>query len=344
MSKRHETFDTIGQALGTRYVAAGSVRSAAHTLLATACLCDGATGERLWQSSFQTGGDRSHDAEDDLAIEVATGLAVAIDAQERLQLDRTDHEDDNDTKSKTVPLILKADHLTKLFRREANQQARALAERACRIDPSSARAHVVLSRSHHLDVRYGWSSDPDASAEKALDLASYATELDPMDASGYAELGLNKHFLRDHDAALACYRRALDINPNDPDILAEFGDLLISNGAAEQAIEPLGMAIHLRPERGAMYRYYLAGAFDVLGDDETAIGLFSSMSDDHEAHRLLAACHARLGMEREAARHVDIALKRHPDFTLAHWRKALPHRDADVRERLIEGMESAGFR
>lgn len=185
--------------------------------------------------------------------------------------------------------------------------------------------------------------DPDQSIERALSYANRAIELDPMEASGYAELGMNRHLLREHEPAFASYERALNINPNDPDILADFGDLLISQGSPEQAIEQLHLAIRLRPERAAMYRYYLAGAFDIMGDDETAIGLFSDMGDDHEAHRVLASCSARLGLKNQAARHVDLALKAHPDFSLAHWRAILPHRDADTRERLVDGMERAGF-
>jgi tetratricopeptide (TPR) repeat protein len=340
MSKKRGSLDAIGRSLGTRYLVTGAVQRTDDLLQATACLSESASGKQLWRSRFQMNSGGNADVEEVLASDVATGLAVAIDAKER---ERLNHDSNGKDQSQTTPLILMADHLTKQFQLTANRYARKLAEKACLLDPTSARAHAVLSRTHQLDWRYAWTADPDQSIEKALDYANLAIEHDPMEASGYAELGMNRHFLREHEPALAAYQRALEINPNDPDILADFGDLLISQGNPEQAIEPLHMAIHLRPERAAMYRYYLAGAFEFMGDDETVIKLFSDMGNDHEAHRLLATSSSRLGLNDQAAHHVDLTLKVHPNFSLAHWRKILPHRDADHRERFIDDMERAGF-
>ncbi len=340
MSKKRGSLDAIGRSLGTRYLVTGAVQRTDDLLQATACLSESVSGKQLWRSRFQMNSRGNADVEEDLASNVATGLAVAIDAKER---ERLNHDSNGNDLSQATPLILMADHLTKQFQLTANRYARKLAEKACLLDPTSARAHAVLSRTHQLDWRYAWTADPDQSIEKALDYANLAIEHDPMEASGHAELGMNRHFLREHEPALAAYQRALDINPNDPDILADFGDLLISQGNPEQAIEPLHMAIHLRPDRAAMYRYYLAGAFEFMGDDETVIKLFSDMGNDHEAHRLLATSSSRLGLNDQAAHHVDLTLKVHPDFSLAHWRKILPHRDPDNRERFIDDMERAGF-
>jgi tetratricopeptide (TPR) repeat protein len=164
-----------------------------------------------------------------------------------------------------------------------------------------------------------------------------------MEAAGHAEMGMNQHILRDYDSARAAYGRALDINPNDPDILADFGHFLISDGAPEQAVEPLRMAIRLRPEHSGMYRYYLACAFYVLHDDETVMCLLSPVEDNQEGHRVMAASYARMGLPEQAARHADLAMKAHPDFTLNHWRTVLPHRDPHIRERLIEDMARGGL-
>jgi len=58
---------------------------------------------------------------------------------------------------------------------------------------------------------------------------------------------------------------------------------------------------------------------------------------------MLAASYARLGKSNKAALHADMAMKAHPNFSLAHWRTILPHRDPDAREHIIEGMERAGL-
>lgn len=340
--RKHALLKAVGQTLGTRYLATGAVQWTSDHLTTMICLIDSASGKQLWCSPYHRNRGCLTDLEDDLAKEITTGLAVSIEAMERARLDRLN--DGDKTLESAATLTLMADHLTKQFQWPANERARQLAEAALLIDPMSARAHAVLSRTHHLDSRYAWSTDPDKSNEHAIELAELAIQLDPMEASGYAELGMVRHFQRDYDPALAAYRRALDINPNDPDILADFSDLLISDGSPEQAIEPLVMAIHLRPDRAGMYRYYLAGAFDALKDDETVVSLLSMKGGNQERHRILATSYARLGIYDKAAFHADMALKAHPDFSLAHWRTVLPHRDQDTRERIIEGMERAGLR
>jgi Tfp pilus assembly protein PilF len=327
--------------LGTRYQVIGFVRYAADHLEATAFLIDSVSAKRLWSSPYRKPRHCLKAFEDDLATDMATGIALSIDA---LECARLKTADELDSEPESTPLILLADHLTKQFRRHTNERARKFVEKALSIDPMSARAHAVLSRTHHLDHRYGWTLDSEKSAERAVELAELAIQLDPMEAAGHAEMGMSLHFQREYDAAFAAYHRALDINPNDPDVLADFGDLLISDGTPELAIEPLTLAIHLRPKRAGMYRYYLAGALVALGDDETVISLLSRNDDDIlEGHRVMAGSCARLGMGDRAAFHADLAMKAHPEFSLAHWRSILPIRDPDTSELVIEGMERAGL-
>lgn len=335
-----KTLKAVGRSLGTRYLVIGSIRHAGDRLESIAYLIDSASGKQLWSSPYRKRKDDVMAFEDDLAADIATGIALSIDAVERARLK---HDDDQEGYAEITPLILLADQLTKQFQRHANEKARKLIDKALSIDPMSARAYAVLSRTHHLDGRYAWTSDPDKSSARAIELADLAIQLDPMEASGHAELGMCRHFQQEYDSAFAAYRRALDINPNDPDILADFADLLITDGTPELSIEPLAMAIHLRPERAGMYRYYLAGAFVDLGDDETVISLLTTNDGNLEGHRMLAASYARLGKSNKAALHADMAMKAHPNFSLAHWRTILPHRDPDAREHIIEGMERAGL-
>jgi hypothetical protein len=103
------------------------------------------------------------------------------------------------------------------------------------------------------------------------------------------------------------------------------------------------MAIRLRPDRAAMYRYYLAHAFAVMGDHETVVDLLSTSDNKLEGHRILAVSYMFLGRPALAAYHREQTLKRHPGFSLAQWRTVLPHRDADLRAQIIELMEQAGL-
>jgi tetratricopeptide (TPR) repeat protein len=105
-----------------------------------------------------------------------------------------------------------------------------LFERARRVDPGYGRAYAALSRTFNLDWRYAWSRDPVASLDRALELAELALRYDPLDARGHAELGFACLYRKQHDASLAAYERAVELNPNDADILAEMGDALACVG------------------------------------------------------------------------------------------------------------------
>ena len=67
------------------------------------------------------------------------------------------------------------------------------------------------------------------------------------DARGHAELGVACLYKRQHDASLAAYERAIDLNPNDADILAEMGDSLTNSDNADRALAVLNRAMRLNP-------------------------------------------------------------------------------------------------
>ncbi len=135
MHQRHATLDAVGQALRTRYLATGSVLWTTDNFHAMVRLIDSASGKQLWVSHYRMGRDRAADVEDDLAKEMATGLAVSIDALERSRLDQ--HDDTDDGFESATPLTLMAEHLTRQFQQRANERARQLALKACR-----TRSHV----------------------------------------------------------------------------------------------------------------------------------------------------------------------------------------------------------
>jgi adenylate cyclase len=139
-------------------------------------------------------------------------------------------------------------------------------------------------------------------------------------------------------------RAAIEINPNDADILAEMGDALTSVGQNERAIEALTRAMRLNPLYPDWYLWYLGGVHFHLGDYATAIDTVTGMQDPSEAHRLLAASYAHLCKMEEARHHAALLMKVHPNFSLAHWREVLPFKDQRLLERLIEGMRKAGLR
>ena len=102
------------------------------------------------------------------------------------------------------------------------------------------------------------------------------------------------------DEALAEYVQALSLNPNDSDIITEYGDALNYAGRPDQAVELFQKAMRLNPYFPDWYLWCLADAYDTMGRSEDVIATVTRMHDASEGQRLLAANYAHLGMMQEA--------------------------------------------
>jgi tetratricopeptide (TPR) repeat protein len=219
-----------------------------------------------------------------------------------------------------------------------------LFEHAAEIDPDYGRCYAGMSRTFNLAWRYHWTPDPAAALDKAVDLANAAIGYDSLDARGYGELGFASLYKKRHDSSLAAYERAVELNPNDADILAEMGDSLVYSGHAQRAVELLKRAMRLNPFHPDWYLWYLGDAYFHLHDYEETIQTLLKMRDQSEAHRLLASSYAHLGQMKEAQEHAKQLLQIHPNFSIAHWRNVPPNKNPEELNLFIDGLRKAGLK
>jgi len=238
---------------------------------------------------------------------------------------------------------VRGQHLVLRYTKEANWHARHLFEEAMQIAPEYGRAFSSISRTHNLDWRYSWSAEPDASLDLAVDFARRAIQRDRLDARGFAELGFAKLYMKQIDEALAEYGRALALNPNDADIIAEYADALVYAGQPEKSVELLEKAMRLNPYFPDWYLWYLADAYDTMGRPEEVIATVQRMQNPAEGRRMLAANYAHLGMMEEARAQASEVMRLHPGFTIGRWRHRPPYRDRAIIERYVEGLRKAGL-
>ncbi len=173
--------------------------------------------------------------------------------------------------------------------------------------------------------------------------ARRAKEFDRLDARGFAELGYAKLYRRQHDEAIAEYEQALSLNPNDSDIIAEYADALAYVEQPQRSVELMQKAMRLNPHYPDWYLWYLADAYDTLGQSEDVIATVKRMHDPSEGQRMLAANFAHLGMMREAEVAAREVLRLHPGFKISVWRERPPYRDKAILERYVEGLRKAGL-
>lgn len=328
----------VGAQLGVRYLLTGSLRRSARKIRIYVQLITADSGNVIWSERYD--GDLSDvfDFQDEVTDSITANLAVQIRSAERrrvLQLSTPDLH--------AYGLILRGQHLSFQFNRNANLHARRLFEQAANIDPGYGRSYASMSRTFNLEWRYAWTGSPEDSLERAVELAAAAIDYDSVDARGYAELGYAHLYKKQHEASLAAYERAIDLNPNDADIMAEYADALVYDGQPEKSIELFKRAMRLNPYYPDWYLWYLADAYNAMGRPEDVIATIERMHNPAEGRRLLAASFAHLGMLDDARAQADLVLKLHPQFTISNWAQRPPYKDQAILDRYMDDLRRAGL-
>jgi len=325
--------------VGARYVLSGALQRSGARLRLNARLSEAVSARVIWSEHYDGVIDDVFAFQDDVTSVIPARLAVRISTAERQRL-----QPQAPPELEAYGFILRGQELALRFQREPTLHARRLFEEAEALDPGHARPLAGLSRTYNLAWRYRWDSEPERCLNRALELAQEAVQRDPLDARGHAEVGFAQLYLKQHDAAVASYGRALELNPNDADILAEMGQAVCCAGDARHAIGYLERAMRLNPLTPDHYLWFLGECFFDLEDYDRAIATMNRMLDPGEAHRLLAAAYALSGQPDRARDQAAHVLRLHPDFTIEAWRSVPPDRNAEALGRFFEGLRQAGLR
>jgi TolB-like protein len=329
----------IGRQLGVRYALTGGLQRAENRLSINVQLVETESGGVIWSDRYRGDLRDVFDFQDDITGVIASQLSIQIGAAERRRI-----QSFAPTDLRAYGLVLRGHDLSLRYRRDANLHARRLFEEAAAMDPEFARSYAGMSKTFNHAWRYRWAESPTAALDKAVELALEAIKRDNLDARGHSELGYSCLYKKQHEASLAAYERAIELNPNDADILAEMGDSLTNSDKSDRAIEVLKRAIRLNPLYPDWYLWNLGEAYFNLGKYDQAIETFKKMHDQSEAHRLLASSYGLLGRVNEARYHAGQVMVVHPEFSLEHWRTVPPYKNPEQLERLVEGLLIAGLR
>jgi TolB-like protein/class 3 adenylate cyclase len=333
------TPEQVNERCGVRYMVNGGLQRAGTRIRLRVELIETATQHVLWSDRFAGALDDIFGFQDMVTDSVASRLAIQIYEAERRRMSILPPTD-----LRAYGLILRGQELGRAIGREHNLHARRLFEHALALAPGYGRSYTSISRTYHQAWRYGWDDDGNDALERARAMALQAINHDSHDARGFAELGFTQLYIKEHDASLAAYERALELNPNDADILAEMADALSCCGDAKRAVEQLRRAMRLNPFFPDWYSWFLGDAYFHLEDYEQAIETLKRMRDPTEGHRLLASSYAHLGLLDEARHHARRVKELHPGFSLSDWKRVPPDKSQATLQRFIEGLRLAGLR
>jgi adenylate cyclase len=325
--------------LGVRYLFTGGLERSDSRVRIRAQLTEIESERVIWSERFDGDLGELFAFQDEVTAVIAARLAIHVSGAERRRALSAQTPD-----LRAYGLILRGQHLSIQFKKEANLHARRLFEHAAEIDPGYGRSYAGLSRTFNIAWRYEWTQSRELCLNKSIELAREAIKRDEFDARGYSELGFAYLYSKRHDDSLAAYGRAIELNPNDADILAEMGGAVSFSGDPNAALDLLKRAVRLNPYHPDWYLWFLGEAQFDLGHYEDAIGTLQRMLDQSEGHRLLAASYALSGRLEEAKYHAQQVMSVYPDFTIEHWRTVPPDRNPEPLERFLEGLRKAGLK
>jgi len=315
----------IGKELNVSTLLQGSVRKQGNRVRITAHLIRAADGFALWSDTF----DR--DLNDIFALQSEIARSVAGALQVKLLPEKAAPPSPPSTDPEAYSAYLQGRYFLGRGGKTSLEQAAGNFAKAVRLDPGLARAWVGLGEC--LSVQGGTGYIPlEQAVRDARDAIERALKLDSNLADAHAALaeikmlyewdwkgadqsyrralalepgnpnvlrgaGALDRFLGRLDDAIALYRRAIEIDPLSPRAYKNLGMLLHYAGRQEEARSALSKALDLNSETSFAHHYlgqvYLAQSRfqEALAESEKETTVYRYLG-------LALACHA-LGRERD---------------------------------------------
>jgi adenylate cyclase len=333
----------ISNELGVQYVLEGSVQRSDNRVRITAQLIDALTGRHIWAERYD------HDLKDIFAVQdevtrnILTAMQIKITEGEQAL-----HRDKGIRNLNCYLKLLEGINYSNRSDIQGNNLARRMGEEALKMCPESSSAYELLAITHMMDYWLGSSKSPQASIEKAIQLAQKAIALDDSYAQAHGMLSFLYSIKKEYAKALAEGERAVALDPNGADVHAWYALSLNFAGRPEEAIPLLQRAIRLNPFGPSWYFFDLGNALLIEQRFNEAVLAYKKAlqrsPDNLLAHLLLAATYSMMGREKEARTEAEEVLRINPKFSLDYFEKALPFKDRKVTNNLIDALRKAGLK
>lgn len=206
----------------------------------------------------------------------------------------------------------------------------------------------MLSMLYLDEDRFGFNPRPGSptATQRSIDAARLANRLDPENVRGLQALMIALFFTEQPVEALQVGERAVALNPNDTELLGEFGSRVGQSGDHKRGMALMEQALARNPGHSGYYNGTLAQLAYLERDYHRAEILMRQVSLEKFPlyHFVSAIIYAQLGMKPEAAEARDRFLQVRPTF-FEQWDREVAKRNYGPQDGalLAEGARKAGF-
>ena len=295
---------TIGEQLGATHLIEGSVRRVGNQVRVTAQLIQADNGLHLWTENYDRELTDIFAIQEDIARAIAGALRVPLGQGEVLVSNRT-----SDLQSYEEYLRGRA-----LVRARTIADAIKSLELVVARNPSYAPTWAMLARAYQLAptfspaLRSGSFQEARTVSQSSLDksekAAGEAIRLDSRSADGYGALAFTQQLRGEWAAAEDLYKQALALDPNDPEILHQYGLSQASTGRLTDSLNTREKLRTLEPFV-PIYNIRTAEIMELKGQHQDAIAILEAIPPDaaggYVRNLTLARAYAADGRYGEAA-------------------------------------------
>ena len=329
----------IGRELGVRYILSGTMLRVENDLRVAMTLIEAETGFQIWTNEYHRSVNDLFVVQDDIVKSVVTSLGEKIWRSVAANLSAKPLED-----FAAYDFHLKAQEALHRLTAESNLEARSLWIKASVLDPDLGWPFLGLAWTHYMDYRAQWTETGPEALDKAIGYLDQSSATLGDNYNIHRLLAKISQARGEFDKALSHSQRALELNPNDGDLLANYAQMLTFAGKSEEALPWINEAILRNPHYPGWYAsvrsmiYYLQKDYIAAIDDLNKLA-----SPAVWDRRYLAASYGQLLRKDDAKRQVGILLESDPEFTLTAYVPKLKFQLNSDKNHFIDGLQKAGL-
>lgn len=335
--------DAVGPYTETRYALQGTLRKQDDRIRSDVRLVRRVDGAVIWANSYDADlrVQKPFEAASAVAAEIAASVARPFGVMFESVSSRANSWDAYDCalsyyayrRKMTLEALLTAqDCLSGLTRKH----------------PTDATSLAFLSLTYLDQVRFAYKfrAEPQSGdLDTAFRLAEKASIADPQNARALQAAMLTNFFRNDIAAALAAGAESYSLNPNDTEVVGEYGLRLAMSGLWESGCDLISKAISKEPGPEGYYEVGMALCAFMRGDFHAA-ELWSRMSDlDYNPmHRIVLASILGSSGKTELAQQELLQVKAESPRLMTHIREEVSTRLSrpEDQEKFFSGLRAAG--
>ncbi len=326
-------FVAIREKLKADFVVTGSVRRGGESIRVTVRLADAEREEVIWAERYDRPITGLFSLQDEISELVASAIARHLEVE--INVRSTGR---SPTSLSSYELVLQGYWHFKKLSRQGTMAARDCFERSVALDPRNAEAVAWLSVTYCESWVQDFAIDD---AVKGAELAGLAVALDPSSAICYAIQAWALTCIKDLDGALRASERGVLLNPGGPAVLVNRALVLAYDGKLAEARSLFEQARKLEPLPPLWFGEFEGVTAFAEGRYEDCVAGVEPIPDIAWDVMYALASYGQLGWKDKALQTRRRIAQSGPVADFYFGASHEPFRDADVRSRLVEGLNLA---